>query len=152
LLGGIGMPTWNILNESRACSLRSLSRSSENGYAGATLCLVAYYVEWHMRQAWAPILFEEDAPEQAAQLRKSMVAPAQRSEHVQAKEQSKRTQEDLPVHSFGTLLKDLATLVRNWIRPKQAQAASAEFTMDSQPTPVQRRAFQLLAQVEQPSL
>lgn len=110
------------------------------------LCMLAYYVEWHMRRAWAPILFEEDAPEQAAPLRKSIVAPAQRSEHVQAKEQSKRTEEDLPVHSFATLLKDLATLVRNWIRPKQAQAASAEFTMDSQPTPVQRRAFQLLDQ------
>jgi hypothetical protein len=110
------------------------------------LCMLAYYVEWHMRRALAPILFEEDDPTQAAQLRKSMVAPAQRSERAQAKEQSKRTEEDLPVHSFSTLLKDLATLVRNWIQPKQAQSASAEFTMDSQPTALQRRAFQLLNQ------
>ncbi len=109
------------------------------------LCMLAYYVEWHMRRALAPILFEEDDPAGAAQLRKSIVAPAPRSEHVQAKEQSKRTQDDLPVHSFGTLLKDLATLVRNWLRPKQAASASAEFTMESQPTPVQQRAFQLLA-------
>jgi hypothetical protein len=110
------------------------------------LCMLAYYVEWHMRRALAPILFEEDAPEQAAKLRKSIVAPAQRSDGAQDKAQSKRTKEDLPVHSFGTLLKDLATVVRNWIRPKQAQAASAEFTMDSQATPLQRRAFQLLTQ------
>lgn len=110
------------------------------------LCMLAYYVEWHMRRALAPILFEEDAPEEAAQLRKSIVAPAQRSERTQEKAQSKRTQDDFPVHSFSTLLKDLATLVRNWIRPKRAQPESGEFTMESQPTPLQRRAFQLLAQ------
>jgi transposase len=110
------------------------------------LCMLAYYVEWHMRRALAPILFEEDAPEEAAKLRESIVAPAQRSESAQAKAQSKRTQEDLPVHSFGTLLKDLATVVRNWIRPKQAEVASAEFTMESQATSLQRRAFQLLTQ------
>jgi transposase len=110
------------------------------------LCMLAYYVEWHMRRALAPILFEEDAPEQAAKLRKSIVAPAQRSEHAEAKAQRKRTEDDLPVHSFSTLLKDLATLVRNWIRPKQAQSGAAEFAMESQPTPLQRRAFQLLTQ------
>jgi transposase len=110
------------------------------------LCMLAYYVEWHMRRALAPILFEEDAPEQAAKLRESIVAPAQRSESAQAKAQSKRTQEDLPVHSFGTLLKDLATVVRNWIRPKQSKVAPAEFTMESQATSLQRRAFQLLTQ------
>lgn len=111
------------------------------------LCMLAYYVEWHMRRALAPILFEEDAPEEAAQLRKSIVAPAQRSESAKDKARSKRTPEGLPVHSFGTLLKDLATLVRNWVRPRQAQDAAAEFTLESQPTPVQRRAFQLLAQI-----
>jgi transposase len=110
------------------------------------LCMLAYYVEWHMRRALAPLLFEEDAPEEAAKLRTSIVAPAQRSQSAQSKAQTKRTQEDLPVHSFATLLKDLATLVRNWIRPKQALSGSAEFTMESQPTPLQRRAFQLLTQ------
>jgi len=110
------------------------------------LCMLAYYVEWHMRRALAPILFEEDAPEEAAALRKSIVAPAQRSQRTQEKAQSKRTQDDFPVHSFGTLLKDLATVVRNWIRPKTAHSSSGEFTMESQPTPLQRRAFQLLAQ------
>lgn len=110
------------------------------------LCMLAYYVEWHMRRALAPILFEEDAPEEAAKLRKSIVAPAQRSERTQEKAQSKRTEEGFPVHSFSTLLKDLATVVRNWIRPKRAQPESREFTMESQPTPLQRHAFQLLAQ------
>ena len=110
------------------------------------LCMLAYYVEWHMRRALAPLLFEDDAQEQAATLRKSIVAPAERSAAAQAKAQTKRTKDDLPVHSFATLLKDLATVVRNWIRPRQTQAPSAEFTMESQATPLQRRAFELLTQ------
>lgn len=110
------------------------------------LCMLAYYVEWHMRRALAPLLFQEDDPQQAAALRKSIVAPAQRSDSAVRKAQRKQTPEGYPVHSFTTLLKDLATIVRNRIRPKTERSPSAEFTMETLPTELQQHAFDLLAQ------
>ncbi len=113
--------------------------------AHVLLCMLAYYVEWHMRRALAPILFEEDDPQEAAALRTSIVAPAQRSTRADAKAQDKRTEDGYPVHSFGTLLKDLATLARNRICAKQGAGGASEFEMESHSTPVQQRAFDLLA-------
>lgn len=110
------------------------------------LCMLAYYVEWHMRRVLAPMLFAEDDPAGAAALRKSIVAPAQRSPRAASKAQSKLTAEDHPVHSFATLIKDLATLSRNQVRPKGVESETAEFTLESQPTPIQQRALQLLSQ------
>lgn len=104
------------------------------------ITLLAYYVEWHMRQAWAPVLFDD---EQHGAPRRSPVAPAQRSPSALAKAQSKRTVEDLPVQSFQDWLKDLATIVRNRIQPKLASLSAFEVT--TRPTRAQQRALQLLA-------
>jgi hypothetical protein len=106
------------------------------------LCMLAYYVEWHMRQALASILFDDEQPEAGNAARSSVVAPAQRSPHAKAKAASKRTVDGLPVHSFRTLLADLQTLAKNVVRPKSSDAPP--FTMHTTPTPLQARAFQLL--------
>ena len=70
------------------------------------LCMLAYHVEWHMRQDLAPLLFDDDDRAAAQQLRSSVVAPAQRSTAAQQKVHRRRTPDDLPVHSFQTLLHD----------------------------------------------
>lgn len=107
------------------------------------LCMLAYYVEWHMRQALAPILFDEDDPKDAAAKRASIVGRARRSDAAQAKAAHKRTDDDLPVHSFQSLLTDLATIAKQQIRPRIEGAESFEKT--TLPTPVQKRALELLS-------
>ena len=92
-----------------------------------------------MRQALAPILFDDDAPESAAAARKSIVSPAERSSKAKSKDVLRRTEDGLPVHSFQTLLKDLATLTRNEVR-----VAGQSMRMLSNATAVQRRALALL--------
>ena len=106
------------------------------------LCMLAYYVEWHMRQALAPILFEDEEKEAAEALRDSIVSPAQRSPVAKAKDKTKRTMDDFPAHSFTTLLKDLATLAKNLLQT--AGTPAAEFYLLTEPTEPQHRAFQLL--------
>ena len=106
------------------------------------LCMLAYYVEWHMRQLLAPILFDDDDKPQAQAARASIVAPAQRSAKAQRKALTKRTGEGLKVHSFHTLLGDLATIVKNRIQPQDKNLPA--FDMLTQPTPLQQRAFDLL--------
>ena len=106
------------------------------------LCMLAYYVEWHMRKALAPILFDDDDPEAAQAQRNSVVEPAQRSPSAQAKAHLKRTKEGWPVHSFQTLLKDLATICRNRIQPGVPGAPT--FEKITIPTAMQHRALQLL--------
>src|SRR5712671_5086276 len=103
------------------------------------LCMLAYYVEWHMRQALAPVLFDEDDPEAAEAARKSIVSPAERSPKANSKDALKRTSDGLPVHSFQTLLKDLATLTMNQVR-----IGDQTVQMVATPTPVQQRALDLL--------
>ena len=106
------------------------------------LCMLAYYVEWHMRQKLQSLLFDDEDKAAVASQRSSIVAPAVRSERAQRKDESKRTADGLPVHSFRTLLADLATLAKNRVRTSGAK--SAEFYMLTRPTPSQRRAFELL--------
>jgi transposase len=112
------------------------------------LCMLAYYVEWHMRKALAPMLFDDEEREVAEALRESVVAPARRSPMAQAKAQRKRTADGQPVHSFQTLLKDLATIVKNRNRFKLAHPGdSAEglwFHKVTTPTPLQQQALDLL--------
>jgi transposase len=110
------------------------------------LCVLAYYVEWHMRRALAPLLFDDEDKELAARLRRSIVAPAVRSPRAEDKAARKRTDEDQPVHSFQTLMNDLATLARNRIRPSLGRRAGSEteFELLTTPTPLQQRAFELL--------
>jgi transposase len=106
------------------------------------LCMLAYYVEWHMRQDLAPLLFDDDDKAAAEQERTSIVAPAQRSASAQRKVSSRRTPDDLPVHSFQTLLSDLATIVANRVQPKDADIPA--FDIITTPTAVQQRALDLL--------
>ena len=103
------------------------------------LCMLSYYVEWHMRLALAPMLFDEDDPEAAASARNSIVGPAERSPKAKSKEVLKRTEDGLPVHSFQTLLKDLAMLTRNEVR-----IGDQSLQMLSHATAVQQRALALL--------
>ena len=105
------------------------------------LCMLAYYVEWHMRRALAPMLFDDHDPQAAARARSSPVAPARASPAARAKTHGrKRAPDGLPVHSLRTLLADLATLARNRVQP--AGAAPADVLTQS--TPVQERALRLL--------
>jgi len=106
------------------------------------LCMLAYYVEWHMRQLLAPILFDDDDKPQAQAARTSIVAPAQRSQAAQRKARTKQTSQGIKVHSFQTLLGDLATIVKNRIQPKDKNIAA--FDMLTQTTMIQQRAFDLL--------
>lgn len=107
------------------------------------LCMLAYYVEWHMRQWLRPLLFDDEDPAGAEAARASVVAPAKVSRPAQAKAQSKRTTSGLTVHSFRTLLADLATVVKNHMLPRLPGAAP--FTVVTRPTALQAEAFRLLA-------
>jgi Transposase DDE domain len=114
-------------------------RREDRVRAHVFLCMLAYYVEWHMRRPLAPILFDDHDRAAAGTLRSSIVAPAQRSPGALKKARGKRTADGEPVHSFRTLLKHLATLTRNRVR-----AGNATFEQMSAPTPLQQRAFDLL--------
>jgi len=105
------------------------------------LRMLSYYISWHMKQALAPILFVDNDKPAAAAKRAHPVAAAQRSDAALTKASRKRTHDDYPVHSFTSLLADLATLCANQIQPADDMPA---FTMSTTPTPVQRRAFELL--------
>jgi transposase len=106
------------------------------------LCMLAYYLEWHMRRKLAPMLFDDTDKQAAEAARASVVAPAQRSEAAIRKQTTGLTPDGLPVHSFRTLLADLATLTRNTI--VTAVAPGLPISVLARPTPVQRQACQLL--------
>jgi hypothetical protein len=104
------------------------------------LCMLAYYVVWHMKRDLAPMLFKDDDPAAAAAQRSSPVAKAKVSPAARRKAINKRTEDGRPVHSFRTLLQDLANLTRNSVRFGDARP----MTILSTPTPIQTRAFTLL--------
>jgi hypothetical protein len=110
--------------------------------AHVLLCMLAYYVEWHMREALAPILFDDDDRAAAEASRTSPVASAKRSTKAERKAATKRTADDGPVHSFQTLLADLATIVKNRIKPNVPRAET--FEKITRPTAAQQRALDLL--------
>jgi hypothetical protein len=117
-------------------------RDEQRVRAHLFLCMLAYYVEWHMRQALAPLLFDDE------QLRRDRatrdpVAPAQASASAQRKKIQRMSSEGHPIHSFETLLLELATLCRNRSRIK-SDPNSTPFNHLTEPTPLQQRAFQLL--------
>ena len=105
------------------------------------LCMLAYYVQWHMRRKLAPLLFEDHDRPAAAAARTSPVASAQVSAAARAKARARKTEDGQPVHSFRTLIADLATLTRNAVR----FGDNLPMTVLSRPTPLQQRAFDLLA-------
>jgi hypothetical protein len=104
--------------------------------------MLAYYLEWHMRQKLAPLLFDDTDRDAAEAARDSVVAKAQRSPAAIRKQTTGLTADGLPVHSFRTLLADLATLARNTI--VTAVAPNLPLTVFTRPTTVQQRAFGLL--------
>jgi hypothetical protein len=108
------------------------------------LCMLAYYVEWHMREAWRPLLFADE--DQAAKATRDPVAPATRSAAAEAKALTHQLPDGTPVHSFRTLLQDLSAIVRNRCRIR-GQDEAPTFTVTTTPTPEQRRAFDLLKQI-----
>jgi hypothetical protein len=110
--------------------------------AHVLLCMLAYYVEWHMRPALAPLLFDDDDKAAAEAQRASVVAPAQPSATARRKASRQRTDAGEPVHSLQTLLADLATIVKNRIEPKIAGAQP--FDQVTRPTPLQQKVLDLL--------
>ena len=110
--------------------------------AHVLLCMLAYYVEWHLRERLKPLLFDDDDPAAGEAARASIVAPAQVSEAAKEKARRKRTANGHPVHSFRTLLGDLATIARNRVVPRLPGAEP--FEVLTRPTALQREAFKLL--------
>ena len=106
------------------------------------LCMLAYYVEWHLRARIKPMLFDDEHLDEASASRASPVLKAVRSEQAKAKDASKHADDGLPLHSFRTLLRDLGTLTYNIARTRANPNATIVIT--SRPTPVQDKAFRLL--------
>jgi hypothetical protein len=100
------------------------------------ICMLAVYLVWHLRKAWAPVCFTDEAPPP----RTDPVAPAKRSEGALAKVSRQRDDDGKTLHSFATLLGELATLTRNTI----VFSGGARITKIAVPTPLQRRAFDLI--------
>ena len=106
------------------------------------LCLLAYYLEWHLRQAWAPLLFHDEQLADDRQHR-DPVAPAIPSASAKRKKAQRRTREGLPIHSFTTLIAELGTRCRHRCRLK-ADPDAPSITQETQPTPLQTRAMELI--------
>ena len=115
-------------------------RLAQRVRAHVFLCMLAYYLVWHMRKALAPPLFDDHDKENAKKGRSSPVAPAKVSAAAKAKAASRKTADGGPVHSFRTLLQDLATLTRNTVRLGDAPPAP----MLASPTPIQQKVFNKL--------
>lgn len=117
-------------------------RLEERVRAHIFLCMLAYYVEWHMREAWRPLLFSDE--DQTAKQTRDPVAPAKRSAAALRKVHTKVLDDGTPVHSFQTLLKELSSIVRNVCRPRGAEPPAPTFEIVTTPSPTQQRAYDLL--------
>jgi transposase len=121
-------------------------RTEERVPAHIFLCVLAYYVEWHLRRAWAPLLFEDEERREQRQ-RRDPILPAQPSASAQHKKRSRETADGLPVHSFASLLEQLATRGRVTYALKSAtseQKSNLTFQQVPKPNPVQARAYELV--------
>jgi transposase len=110
------------------------------------LCTLAYYVEWHMREAWRELMFAD--PDQQAKTTRDPVAPAKRSQAALAKAMRHTLNDGTPAHSFATLLADLGTIVRNTCRTPQAEPAAPTFDVLTTPSAKQKRALELIQQIQ----
>jgi len=117
-------------------------RNEDRVRAHIFLCLLAYYVEWHMRKALAPLLFDDEEREQLRRQR-DPVAPAKPSKSAKRKKTLKKTEDGFPVHSFDTLLAELGTRCRNLCQAKEDHSG-ATFAMLTEPSPLQKKALHLL--------
>jgi transposase len=120
-------------------------RTAERVRAHILLCMLAYYVEWHMREAWRELMFADT--EQAAKATRDPVAPAKRSAKALSKVASHELDNGSPVHSFATLLDDLSSIVRNTCRVPNAADNEPTFEVVTTANAQQRRALDLIAQI-----
>ena len=110
------------------------------------LSMLAYYVQWHMIEAWAPLTFQDEMPA-GPERANNPVAPAKRSKTALEKTHTRTLADGTPAMSFGRLLAHLSTIVRNSMRPKGAKPGEATFALTTTPNPKQRRAMDLLAAI-----
>jgi transposase len=120
-------------------------RKADRVRAHIFLCMLAYYVEWHMREAWRELMFADT--DQAAKATRDPVAPAQRSQAAQDKAVRHTLDDGTPAHSFSTLLAELASIVRNTCRAPNAAPDAPTFQVVTTPNATQQRAFELLKQI-----
>jgi transposase len=121
-------------------------RLADRVRAHILLCMLAYYVEWHMREAWAPLMFTDTDTQ--AKAKRDPVAPAKRSDAALAKVASHTLDDGTPVHSFSTLLAELSTIVRNTCRTPGAAPDAPSFAVLTTPNAKQRRALELIEQLQ----
>ncbi|MBK6595475.1 MAG: IS1634 family transposase [Burkholderiales bacterium] len=110
------------------------------------LCMLAYYVEWHMRQAWRELMFADE--DQAAKFSRDPVAPAKRSEAAMKKVLSRTLEDGTPAHSFQTLLRELETVVRNTCRTPNSTSDAPTFQLTTKQNEKQKRALELIDQIK----
>ena len=110
------------------------------------LCMLAYYVEWHMREAWRELMFADC--DQAAKCQRDPVAPAVRSDAAIKKVRSRTLDDGTPVHSFQTLMQNLQTIVRNTCRTPQSGGDAPSFEITTTATSAQKHALELLSQIK----
>jgi len=110
------------------------------------LCMLAYYVEWHMREAWRELMFADE--DQAAKLTRDPVAPAKRSGAAMKKACRRTLDDGTPVHSFRTLMQDLQTIVRNTCRTAKGVEDAPTFDLITTPTSKQKHALELIDQIK----
>ena len=120
-------------------------RTADRVRAHILLCMLAYYVEWHMRQAWRELMFADE--DQAAKATRDPVAPAVRSEAALRKVHSRTLDDGTPTHSFATLLGELGCLVRNTCRAPHAGPDAPTFEVLTTPNAKQQRALELIRQM-----
>ena len=109
------------------------------------LCMLAYYVEWHMREAWRELMFADEDLERKKH--RDPVAPAERSEAALEKAATRKLNDGSPVHSFRTLLEDLSTIVRNTCEACVGNTGGSTFQMTTLPNPAQQLALNLLQEI-----
>jgi hypothetical protein len=120
-------------------------RTADRVRAHILLCMLAYYVEWHMREAWRELMFADT--DQVAKATRDPVAPAQRSQQAQHKAASHTVEDGTPAHSFSTLMAELGSIVRNTCRTPGAGPEAPTFDIVTTPNPTQRHALDLIKQI-----
>jgi len=120
-------------------------RTADRVRAHILLCMLAYYVEWHMREAWRELMFADS--DQAAKATRDPVAPAQRSQAALDKLARRSMADGTPIHSFSTLMAELGGIVRNTCRTPAAGPHDPTFEIVTTPNPTQRHALELIKQI-----
>jgi hypothetical protein len=121
-------------------------RLADRVRAHILLCMLAYYVEWHLREAWRELMFADT--EQAIKAHRDPVAPAQRSASAQTKAATHALPDGTPVHSFATLMAELSTIVRNTCRTPAAGPDAPTFEVITTAGPLHQRALALIDQIK----